>query len=338
MVSEIQKVSADLEVQKKDIPVPAQIQDNKPKSVDSVFSDIKKLDKSIEGGENNIFARAEDQKAYLEASAADDPQKKKDFIKNLLIDDLIGGKKIDGNVDGKIDGQDIFNVKDKNALQNILSSMMETLGMKKPEDIANSLLPELSKQAQSRKSLSLPEMRSLTSSFANNNFRNSKFPGISGSQASSVANLQTPKFSGDTEQLIQDTVALFKDRIGNLVQKGVIKDEQEFVNLVKAMMKQESGGNQNAVSNKGATGLMQLMPETARGLGVNPNDPADNLKGGVAYILQQLETFGNIPEALAAYNAGPGNVKNGKWQGFKETTGYVRNITAMADKLNNQRA
>jgi soluble lytic murein transglycosylase-like protein len=79
--------------------------------------------------------------------------------------------------------------------------------------------------------------------------------------------------------------------------------------LVKAVMQVESAGKQEAVSSKGARGLMQLMPATARDLGVDASDPEENVEGGSRYLAQQLEEFGNEELALAAYNWGPGNIK-----------------------------
>lgn len=100
--------------------------------------------------------------------------------------------------------------------------------------------------------------------------------------------------------------------------------------LIAAVMQQESGGNPRAGSPAGAQGLMQLMPATARGLGVtNTWDPWQNILGGARYLRQQLDAFGwDIRKALAAYNAGPGAVqKYGGVPPYAETQHYVRNIT-----------
>jgi soluble lytic murein transglycosylase-like protein len=98
--------------------------------------------------------------------------------------------------------------------------------------------------------------------------------------------------------------------------------------LVDAVMWQESRYRQNAVSPVGAIGLMQLMPGTAKQLGVNPHDAWQNAFGGAAYLRQQLNRFNNsIPLALAAYNAGPGAViKHGGIPPYAETQKYVASI------------
>lgn len=98
--------------------------------------------------------------------------------------------------------------------------------------------------------------------------------------------------------------------------------------LVSAVAEVESGFQQGAVSATGAVGVMQLMPETAESLGVNPYDAAQNINGGAQYLKQMLDTFdGDIRKAVAAYNAGPEAVKEyGGVPPYSETQQYVSSV------------
>jgi soluble lytic murein transglycosylase-like protein len=99
--------------------------------------------------------------------------------------------------------------------------------------------------------------------------------------------------------------------------------EDLFLRLVRT----ESNFRPTARSSKGAIGLAQLMPQTARQLGVNPHDPGQNLDGGARYLAQQYRKFGDWRLALAAYNAGPGAVEQHHGvPPYRETQNYVRTI------------
>ena len=137
------------------------------------------------------------------------------------------------------------------------------------------------------------------------------------------AQLYTNKAAGFVNTNISGK-AKIKELITKVSQKHGVDEK-----LVNALVNQESGFNPNAKSKVGAMGLMQLMPATAKGLGVtNPMDPEQNVEGGVKYLKSMLDRYnGNIILALAAYNAGPGAVD--KYDGvppYKETQNYVKSI------------
>lgn len=138
------------------------------------------------------------------------------------------------------------------------------------------------------------------------------------------ANIYTAQANSTSERITT------KEQIKNLVSR-VSKRHGVDEKLVNALIKQESGFNPNAKSRVGAMGLMQLMPATAKGLGVtNAMDPEQNVEGGVKYLKSMLNKYnGNVILALAAYNAGPGAVD--KYSGvppYKETQNYVKSILA----------
>ena len=117
---------------------------------------------------------------------------------------------------------------------------------------------------------------------------------------------------GTTEEMLTDSA----------VRNGVAPK------LVKAIAIAESNMNQDEISEVGAIGVMQLMPETAAALGVDPYDEAQNIEGGTIYLRQMLDTFdGNVPYAVAAYNAGPGAVQRyGGIPPYGETQAYVARV------------
>jgi hypothetical protein len=99
--------------------------------------------------------------------------------------------------------------------------------------------------------------------------------------------------------------------------------------LALAVAQQESGLDQAAVSSAGARGVMQLMPATAAEMGVNAADLAGNIEGGVKYLAQLLQKFGDTVLAVAAYNAGPGAVQQyGAVPPYSETQSYVSSVMA----------
>ena len=107
-----------------------------------------------------------------------------------------------------------------------------------------------------------------------------------------------------------DDMPLADQNLSTLIEAAARKYKVD-PKLVAAVAEVESNGNQDAVSSVGAIGVMQLMPDTAASLGVDPYNKQQNIEGGAKYLRQMLDTFGgDLKKAVAAYNAGPGAVKD----------------------------
>lgn len=121
---------------------------------------------------------------------------------------------------------------------------------------------------------------------------------------------------------------------GNRALRQVGLGPDDWQVLFRALVEAESSYNPTAVSPKGAYGLGQLMPNTARALGVDPRDPSQNLDGAARYLLAQLGTFKDIDFALAAYNAGPHRVvEHSGIPPFTETRDYIARIHRIRSRL-----
>lgn len=149
-------------------------------------------------------------------------------------------------------------------------------------------------------------------------------PGTVDSETELSAVITHPEFIvGDPARHAQGVPLAYQAKVAELARRFDLS-----ASLIEALVWQESRWRANAVSHAGARGLAQLMPGTARELGVNPDDPFANLEGGARYLRAQLDRFdGDLERALAAYNAGPGRViRAGGIPRIRETQHYVAAI------------
>jgi soluble lytic murein transglycosylase-like protein len=150
--------------------------------------------------------------------------------------------------------------------------------------------------------------------------------------ADGVKRMKNEPSEARARRLAADLVAIPEDAIATLIDRWAAARELDAM-LVQAVVQVESGYNVRALSSKGAKGLMQLMPGTARELGVtDPYDAEQNVRAGTAYLRRMFDRFGNLEWALAAYNAGPEAVeRHSGIPPFAETREYVRRVLCLLD-------
>jgi len=217
-------------------------------------------------------------------------------------------------------------------IQNLISSGGEAAAMRRFSQLNNyvdSFNSELKTQASGPNKISNNPYNNNTVSFDKvlKDSAKTKFGSLLLNPAATKvnANIYANTAAGANKQQIS-TKAQIMNKVSEISRKYGVDDK-----LVNALIKQESGFNVNAKSKVGALGLMQLMPSTAKSMGVtDPMNPEQNIEGGVKYLRSMLDKYnGNVILALAAYNAGPGAVD--KYTGvppYKETQNYVRSILA----------
>ncbi len=223
-------------------------------------------------------------------------------------------------------------------LQKMLSSMRETIdesslmGDGLGADMYQNLFDtEMSKEMASAGGMGIGEIlyRELAQRDLGQN-ENSKE--LTLKQPVSLKNIINSEYKKLSNLPMFEKIGKFKSTIEKASQKYDVPE-----NLIYGVIAQESAGDPNAESHVGAKGLMQLMDGTANEMGVkNSFDPHQNIEGGVKYLKEQLDRFdGDVDLALAAYNAGPGNVKRyGGVPPFKETQNYIKKVQNYADTFN----
>jgi hypothetical protein len=192
---------------------------------------------------------------------------------------------------------------------------------------------------------------SLTPSQTQNSFARNYNDGVGqGSAADALAILDEPDIAAAPEEIRVATIAprapLPRTEVLTAIEATALRygshtglrraglSISDWLNLFRANIEIESTYRQSAVSSAGAIGLGQLMPATARDLGVDPRDPLQNLDGSARYLAMMLELFGNPQLALAAYNAGPDAVR--QYNGippYRETQNHVTRVMAVVARL-----
>ncbi len=197
-------------------------------------------------------------------------------------------------------------------------------------DVFTSMLDEkIANRVAQRESMGITKM---LKQYLNKRYENSSDPGQEKDIKSPAINKKVISFENTTSPADSTGKVKQYDPIINKVAQEVKLDPD----LIRAVIAKESGGNSLAVSKRGAKGLMQLMDETAKELGVSDSlDPEENIRGGAAYLKKMLIKFeGDLPKALAAYNAGPGAVRvyNGI-PPYPETRRYIDSVIKMQEQF-----